>query len=124
MATKSVARVDRSASASKIVERGDIIPLASEEGLYIVVDQAGSGLGHVTSLTECDCGDWTWRGSKTGTCCKHIQALRKHLNVESCPMCAQLIEGCVYPANDGQECVYFDVCSGDGNHTCQKVGGI
>lgn len=118
MTTKKVT-ITRSEKASAIVQQGLIAELATEPGLFVVVDKAsGSGMAHLASVDFCDCPDHTVRGSV----CKHQLSVRMLLNITSCPNCNSPIESRQFYVG-GKGYQYFDICSGNGEHVFTAVGG-
>jgi hypothetical protein len=107
MAQGIVTRVDRAAG---IVSSGGVIEMAA--GGYVVIDQGtGSGKGHITTTSSCDCPDHLYRGRV----CKHMIAVRKANGVVCCPKCGAATVAEQYYIG-GRGYVWFRDCTADKYH--------
>ena len=94
------------------------------DGETLVIQSATSANRYRVTAEGCEC-----KAFAAGYPCWHRAARRLLIQadeisrrplVELCPMCHTPIEGRQYYIG-GKGYVYFDVCSGDGEHFCRKA---
>jgi len=105
----------RTIKANGIAAQGGIVKLAS--GGWVAVDTvAGSGLGHITTVDSCDCGDRVYRGA----ICKHMVAARLAEGVDCCSTCGARTRYEVHYIG-GKGDLGFMVCRKDRTHKARRV---